>query len=290
MADFCNRLLIDSRWRTPASVSSTSFTIDLREALQCTGDTVCHVRTACFPVSWWTSAPGRDRLALRLMLEGAPEQAMQRYDLFVPVQQGYHNGYDFAEAMQQALKEATADVSDVQWEVIYIPAQNRIVAQWGDQPAPARSFQFFGEADLRALPDWSGPAFDSSNPGLLDDVLRMNGSSGGVNVGAGTWVSGLYDASAGIHQVFLRSSLGRSLANGPRPVIDRDVLCCINVTEGYGEVQAYQSTSNHYDFTPVYFEVSQLISFRLTDYRGRVVDLAGGEFSCELLFHQYPHA
>ena len=70
MADFCNRVLVDSRWRLPESASSTDFALDLKDSLQCVGDTVCHVRTACFPICWWTSDIGRDRLALRVTLGG----------------------------------------------------------------------------------------------------------------------------------------------------------------------------------------------------------------------------
>ena len=285
MGDFCNRLYIDSRWRTPDSLSSTDFTINLVQGLECVSDTVLHVRSACFPISWWTSAAGRDRLALRVTLRGT------RRDLFVPIPLGHYNGFDFAEAMEAALNGVwSRDSNAPTWTAAYISAQNRIVVQWGEQAEPARSFQFFSEPELAALTDWAGPPFNKAAPGLLDDVLRMTGASGGLNVNAATWVSGLYDASAGIHQVFLHSSLGRSLANGPRPGMDRDVIAVFNVSgASYGDVLGYESMGHTYDFSPAYHETAKDPHFRLTDYRGRTVDLAGGELSCEILLYPHPN-
>ena len=135
------------------------------------GDSVCHVRTACFPICWWTSDDGRDRLALRVTLGNV------RRDLFVTIPHSHYNGFDMAEAMQEALDAATGTLQGAPtWTVSYISAQNRLVAQWGEAATPPRSFQLFSEAELLALPDWRGPSFGA--PGLMDDMLKPAPAAG----------------------------------------------------------------------------------------------------------------
>ena len=69
MSEFITRLYIDSRRRTVDSASPTDFSVDIQDHLNCAGDTVVHVRRACFPATWWTVEPGRDKLAMRVWIQ-----------------------------------------------------------------------------------------------------------------------------------------------------------------------------------------------------------------------------
>lgn len=290
MSEFCNRLYIDSRGRTAYSASPTDFSIDLVEGLSCQSDTVCHVRACSFPNSWWTVAPQRDRLALRLEL---PDRDL-RICIFIQLQHGYFDGFSFAEMMEAELNKATEAFilpELPQWTVLFIASETRVVAQFGDELLPHRRWQFLSEQELIAAKQagtWTGPDFNPSTLDLVDDVLRMGQSSGGINVGPEKWVSGHYDAQV-IHDLYIHSDLGRPLTNGPRLGIDKDVIARIPVTSPHNDVCHYESFAHQYDFIPVYFASNKILRFTITDYKGRVVDLAGGgDVVLELLFYNHP--
>ena len=74
------------------------------------------------------------------------------------------------------------------------------MAQWGDEAAPARTWQFLSQPDLAAVAyAWTGPPYNPQNPQTVDDVLRMSSPGATYTVtNNGTWASGYYDSLAGI--------------------------------------------------------------------------------------------
>lgn len=288
MSEFIARLYIDSRHRTVDSASPTDFSIDLRDNLNCAGDTVVHVRSVSFPVTWWTVEPGRDKLAVRVWVPSANVAAAN----LITLQPGYHDGHSFAQMMKDSLDGWTSmlGLDSLEWDCLYVAEENRIVVQWGDTADPPRTWQFLSQTDLASIQyAWTGPAYDPQNPGTVDDVMRMGSPGSTYTVtNDGTWVSGYYDSMAGIHELYMHSTLAQFKASGPRPGVDRDVLCRVPILVGHGEINAYEAYGHSYDFSPCYYASQKILSFRITDYRGRVVDLHGGEISLELLFYAHP--
>ena len=141
MSEFITRLYIDSRRRAVVdSVSATDFAIDLRDNLNCAGDTVCHVRSASFLATWWTVKPGRDKLAARVWVPSANVAAAT----FIELQPGYHDGHAFAEMMKERLNawSNTLVVNHLEWDCLYVAEENRVAAQWGEAVEPAHTWQF----------------------------------------------------------------------------------------------------------------------------------------------------
>ena len=140
MSEFIARLYIDSRHRTVDSASPTDFSIDLRDSLNCAGDTVCHVRSASFPATWWTVEPERDKLAVRAWVPSANVAAAA----LIEPQPGYHDGHSFAEMMKERLNawDMKPGFRAPEWDCLYVSEENRIVVQWGDTAAPERTWQF----------------------------------------------------------------------------------------------------------------------------------------------------
>ena len=288
MSEFITRLYIDSRHRAVDSATPTDFSIDLRDNLNCAGDTAVHVRSASFPAAWWTLEPGRDKLAVRAWVPSANVAAAT----FLELQPGFHDGHSFADMLKERLNawDMKPGFRAPEWDCLYVPEENRIVVQWGDEAEPARTWQFLSQTDLATIAfAWTGPPYNPQNPETVDDVLRMSAPGSTYTVtDNGTWVSGYYDSLAGIHELYLHSTLAQFKASGPRPGVDRDVLCRVPILVGHGEINAYEAHGHTYDFSPCYYASQKILTFRLTDYRGRVVDLHGGELSLELLFHARP--
>ena len=124
------------------SASPTDFSIDLRDNLNCAGDTVVHVRSASFPATWWTVEPGRDKLAVRAWI---PTENIAAATL-LELQHGFHDGPSFADMMTERLnnwaKTLKTGFTAPEWDCLYVPGENRIVVQWGDNDSPARTWQF----------------------------------------------------------------------------------------------------------------------------------------------------
>ena len=54
----------------------------------------------------------------------------------------------------------------------------------------------------------------------------------------GTWVSGYYDSTAGVHELYMHSTLAQFKASGPRPGVDCDVLRRVPILVGHGEINS----------------------------------------------------
>ena len=129
-----------------------------------------------------------------------------------------------------------------------------------------RSWAFLSASDLRkptlrwvtgtgGINTIAGPFFDPSNPQLCDDVLHLEGTTFTVS-NYTIWISGYYDALAGIHELYLHSDLSQFRSAGPRLKEDRDVICRIPVEVDHGYLNHYRSYGHQFDFTPCY-NVSQ---------------------------------
>ena len=285
MSEFLTSLYVDSRARSATSRSPTDFTLQLESGLNCQADTVMNVSSVSFPVTWWTIEPGvRDRVAVQLFV---PDMTL-RISGFATLQPGFYDGISFAEELEKKLNDIVEQYTELpKWTCIYIPAENRIVVQWGEERTPTRTWQFLSAEDMAVTQAWTGPAYDRSNPRLCDDVLRMNDLTYTVS-NNGTWVSGYFDSLAGVHVAYLHSDLGQYKTVGPRIREDKDVICRIPIEAAHGDLNHYRSYGFTYDFTQVYHADQSTLRFYLTDHKGQVIDLHGGEISFELIFHAYP--
>ena len=285
MSEFLTSLYVDSRARAATSRSPTDFQLQLESGLNCQADTVMNVASVSFPITWWTIEPEvRDRVAVQLFV---PDMTL-RISGFATLQPGFYDGISFAEQLEEQLNKLTEQYTELpKWTCLYVTAENRVVVQWGEERLPTRSWQFMSEKDMAVTQSWTGPAFDRSYPRLIDDVLRMNDMTYTVS-NNGTWVSGYFDSLAGVHVAYLHSDLGSYKTVGPRMVEDKVVICRIPIESAHGDLNHFRSYGHTYDFVQVFHADANNLRFYLTDHKGRVIDLHGGELSRELIFHAYP--
>ena len=286
MSEFITNIFIDSRFRS--SGTGSDFSIELPENLSTAGNTCLHVAAVSFPVTFWTVEDGvRDRVALKLSI---PSQRVS-LDTFVEVQRGQYDGFNFAEALQTSLNAIEiAGVDLPTWEVLYVPSENRLVIQWGEEAAPARRWQFVSEKQLRSENFlWTGPPYDPQNLHLLDQVIRLESDPYPV-IDQGTYVTGYFDSYAGISEVYLQSvtlscykSLGPSLNS-------RSTIARVPVEAEHGATAHWVSMGYTFDFLPVPYLSARRIDFKLCDATGQAINLHGGTISFHLRFHDYPNS
>ena len=284
MSEFITNIFVDSRFRQ--SGTGSDFTLELPENLSTAGNTCLHVAAVSFPVTFWTVEAGvRDRIALQLYV---PSMNVA-LSTFVEVQQGQYDGFNFAEALQTSLNRIRVPgVTLPTWEVLYVPSENRLVIQWGEQTTPTRSWQFVSEKQLQLnQARWTGPSYDPQNLHLLDKVIRLEAEPYPV-ANDYTYATGYYDSYAGISEVYLQSiTLSCYKSLGPM-LTTRSTIARIPVEAEHGATAHWVSMGHSFDFLPVPYLSARQLDFKLCDAKGQAINLHGGTISFHLRFHDYP--
>ena len=283
MSEFITSLYVDSRFRSTGTGSD--FVIELPENLACASNTVAHVAAVSFPVTFWTVEAGvRDRLAIQL---SAPDQNI-RISTFATLQPGQYDGFSFQTALKDALDEVLLGYALPKWDVLYVPAENRLVIQWGDEKAPRRFWRFISERQLREQTvTWTGAAYDPFNLHLIDSIISLEDYPEEI-VLDGTYVTGYFDSSAGISVAYLHSTLASFRSVGPQKSA-RNVIARVPIEAGHGSTAHWVDMGHTYAFTPVYNCSLARLSFSLCDAAGRPLDLHGGDVSLHIRFHDSPN-
>ena len=284
MSEFITNIFVDSRFRQ--SGTGSDFTLELPENLSTAGNTCMHVAAVSFPVTFWTVEAGvRDRIALQLYV---PSLSVA-LSTFVEIQQGQYDGFTFAEALQTSLNRIRVPGKTLPtWEVLYVPSENRLVIQWGELAAPARSWQFVSEKQLQlGQAQWTGPSYDPQNLRLLDKVIRLEAEPY-PSANEETYVTGYFDSYAGISEVYLQSiALSCYKSLGPM-LTTRSTIARIPIEAEHGATAHWVSMGHTFDFLPVPYLSARQLDFRLCDAKGQAINLHGGTISFHLRFHDYP--
>lgn len=284
MSELITNIFVDSRFRQ--SGTGSDFTLELPENLSTAGNTCMHVAAVSFPVTFWTVEEDvRDRIALQLYV---PDRNVA-LSTFVEVQQGQYDGFTFAEALQTSLNRIRVPGPPLPaWEVLYVPSENRLVIQWGEEVAPTRSWQFVSEKQLQLnRANWTGPSYDPQNLHLLDKVIRLEAEPYPV-ANEDTYVTGYFDSYAGISEVYLQSiTLSCYKSLGPM-LTTRSTIARIPIEADHGATAHWVSMGHTFDFLPVPYLSARQLDFRLCDAKGQAINLHGGTISFHLRFHDYP--
>ena len=278
MSEFVQVLRLDSKYRV--SGTGSQFEVELADNLQCGPSTVCHVAAVSFPVSMMTIEEGiNDRFYHRVYADGGA------HDTWLIIPPGFYDGPTFA-SMLQALLNTQSHAGWALWIVEWNPGSGNLAIQWGTDPAPDRSWEIVSEdALMNRSWDWHGPPYDVTNPMTCANVLRIEAEPTTI-IDNEIYETGVFDAMADYHVVYLHSNLTNYKSSGPR-VGDRDVVARVPVEVGYGSTNHWHPTGSPHEFFPVYGVALKNIRFSLTDVRGTPLSLHGGNVSIELYFNDF---
>ena len=280
MSEFAQVLRLDSKYRI--SGTGSSFEIELADNLQCGPSTVCHVAAVSFPVAMLTIEEGiNDRFYYRYYIDNASTSDW----LVLPP--GFYDGPTFATVLEHLLNDAQRlEPTWPTWTVTWNPGLGNLSIQWGAGAAPDRTWEIVSEdALINRSWDWSGPPYNVSNPMTCANVIRIEAEPSNVAEND-VYETGVFDAMADYHVVYLHSNLTTYRSSGPRQG-DRDVIARIPVQAGYGSTNHWQPTGSPHEFFPVYGLSLKNIRFTLTDSRGIPLNLHGGNMSVELYFNDF---
>ena len=90
--------------------------------------------------------------------------------------------------------------------------------------------------------DWQGPAYDVTNPMTCANVLRIEAEPTTI-IDNEIYETGVFDAMADYHVVYLHSNLTNYRSSGPR-VGDRDVIARVPLEVGYGSTNHWHPTQD----------------------------------------------
>lgn len=281
MSEFVQCLRLDSQFRT--SGTGSNFQIELADNLQCGPTTQCFVSAVSFPASFFTIEYNVNDRVYLVEIFGAT-----KYNRVVYLQPGDYSGPTFAPMLENALNGKDSfnarDQTLPAYDVFWAAAEGRFVIQMGDAETPTRSWQFLSDSQLASGLVWQSPApaYDTVNPRSANNVIRLE-SDPGLTINNGTYVTGIFDADADWHVLYLHSDLTSFKSSGPRKA-DRDVIARIPVTVSRGYMNHWEAVGHAYQTIPVPSISLKNLRFTLTNARGDVVDLHGGNISIELWF------
>ena len=270
-----NRVLIDSRFRTPDSKSTSDFRVELPEGLQMGEQMACVTCDISLPVTWYTIETNvNDKLYFRIYEEEDGVITYKDYIMQLPSRN--YNRTQVAETLTAGFLAMNVPLSaseDIfRNEIrIFLPTTSPL------------SFMIFTNTDLRSRCNntWLGEYYIPSNPQSINDMLANSERDMKRYDALNRFQSGRFRIVPHPVLYIVCPQLGTFGNLGPQG--ERDILKKILVTADQNELMFEQ-----YINIDDYVDVSKLsvrnISFKLTDVYGNVIDLHGRDWSFTLLF------
>ena len=283
MESYPKVIRIDSRYRKPDSGSSSDFRYELPVTVNFPEGTRCYVSAVSLPNSWFNVDAGlSDKLYVVETRTVAGAQI--RRCRVVQLDAGNYSSLSLPTALAEKLN-AGRSFTAVQYQVDYVGARGvlklQLVSMSGASDATAR-FQLPSEDELLSASwkaaNWTGTAdaYDAADVDTMGDLLRLPATSAPVSAQE----TGLLNV-APTDVLYLHSNLAGFDGYGPRG--EQDIIQRIAVTVSYGYTLHYVASGSDSEHFAVSGSVREL-SISLTNVRGRVIDLHGGQMSLELTF------
>jgi hypothetical protein len=271
---YINKIMVDSRFKTPSSISSTNFTIELNENIQLPDRTGCIVTDVVVPRTWYAVNSTNNRLYFRITKTNS-----ERHDYIATLNTQNYTLFNMATGLIAAINEASgADYFNA------TPDANTGKIKLSIKDNTVQSFSIFTDADLRTRCNqtWRGPYYNNTNLLSINSVLRNDDQQPlQLHTTSTPFYTGVVDL-IGIHTIYITSSSLTTYNNigsrGERNILKK-VLCSV----GFGEL-ILENTFLDKDYTDVSNRPLKTLDFRVVDVYGNDVDLNGGHVSFSLLF------
>jgi hypothetical protein len=279
------KIYVDSLFKLPESLTSSSFKIELPFAITMPDNAAFTVDEICIPHAWYNIESNiNDKLYMHTLND--LNNTYNRNSKVITIPSGNYTG-DLLKTILQSLI-TTAFVSVGQFEVLYDTTTFSISIKVA-MGNTVISFWLLSDKEIATLYNglWSlsgAGAFDRSNPASMNDVLRNYGDYAGVtpeNTAASPYKSGFLNFQ-GINNIYLSSpNLGSFMTLGPRG--DQTIIKKIPVSSEFGYMIIDRSYSQH-DYLECGKTTIRTLEFNLKDSKGRFVPLHNANISFSLVF------
>jgi len=265
------RIFIDSRHRTPESLNSSDFTVELNENIELPRGSRIRLHDVSLPYAWRTVEAGvNDRLYLETRATG---QAPTYTRLQIPV--GQYDGRALATQLGLLMNGAKPP----QW------AGTPFAVAYNDQTGclsvvlagtVGGTWTLWPDLAVANSPFWTG--VDKTRLSSFNRNLRISSLQ---TFGPGeAWVSQFLDLRT-VSDVYVHCNLSTG-SIGPQWGM-RSCLAKIAVSSGYGYIITADGSS--WEYAECASSMVQRISLRLADASGATVPLHGCDWSCCITFN-----
>ena len=294
MALPCKKVFIDTKHKTPDSVDTSNFKIELPDTLYMPNNTVFYITDLAIPHSWFTIDNGWNRLYLQVSDTSSTASTKPNECRIIVLQNGSYSITTLASQIQLQANAAFATSSipthfsvsaDIQTNTITItPVVSTILAKvLTDQDLKTGMANLVINGWSGA---WTGPAYDHNNPEDINELLGNTSGSGTFFSGSVPFVSGYVDLQY-IKNVYLHSAnLGNfqtvmANARGSRNIIKK------NPVSAPDNQMIIYSESSSADWLECSKQTFKTLEFVLRDARGNQIPLHNSNVSFSIVFEKY---
>jgi len=267
----CNKVYIDSRFKTFESASNTDFKFELPDDLYMPPNTKCYIDEITIPITYYSVESNmNDKLYFRLMSSSSAIIS----DKIITLDPQNYDIESFRDALQAKLNTA---YGSGKFTVEGSKRTNVLIIRITTN----ENFQLFSDFDLivgSAL--WTGVSYNVTNlQSFNNNMKNAEGRSNVCNLSS-PFVSGFVDF-LNLHSLYLHSNI--SSYNSMNHTGKCNVVKKICVTTSWGFLQNDVVVMEN-DYTDVSNRILKTLEFSLRDVYGNVVPLHGANISFTLRF------
>jgi hypothetical protein len=272
------KIYVDTRYRTPDSVSTSNFRIELPYSVELPDNSTFQLTDICIEHSWLTVETGINDQLYFAIAPGASPGMVSGYVMRLPSQN--YTGTTLASKIQTLLQTQSYD-----FQASYDANTNTITIT-----SSTLSFKLLTDDDMgyQDIPTWvGGITVDYTNLRSANDLLRnYRGRSKTYGLQAGSndvfsYTSGFLDLQP-IRNIFISSpNLGSFTTLGSRG--EAGIICKVPVNADFGYMVICNIIAAH-DFLNCSKQSLRTIEFNLRDVKGNYIPLHGGHCSFSIVF------
>jgi len=272
------KIYVDTRYRTPDSISTSNFKIELPYTVEMPNNSTFYITDICIEHSWLTVETGiNDTMYIRALSYAGQQQ--QLFDVIIVLPSQNYTGSTLAAAIQSSLNTQLEAGLPV-FTAVYNANPNTITIN----NVQNFYFQILTDPELatKLSNTWTGPAYDPTNPRSANDLLRnYAGTSPVYGKDKGPFVSGFLDLQP-IRNIFISSpNLGSFNTLGSKG--EANIICKVPVNADFGYLILANIIAPH-DFLNCSKQTLRTIEFHIKDVKGNYIPLHGGHCSFSIVF------
>ena len=277
------KVYIDSKYTTPDSISSSDFSIELPEVLNCPDDTCFYVTELSIPRSWYVIEYGINNLLY--LWYGEKDTPTNNYCFTVPITPGnYTSGVDMATEFQTAMNTATNNTKYPSiFTCTYNSKQNTIHISTGYTNL---KFKILKPKDIASNfgGNWTGAIpINTSHPSEVNEILsNLEGYSGTYDTNT-PFISGALCMQP-FRNVYLHSNVLGSFDTISVGLNQNTIIKKIPVTTSGLNEYFFDDVVLFNDYLDCSKQMLKKIDFQLKSSRGDIIPLHGANISFTLVF------
>ena len=270
------KIYIDSKYKTPDSISDSNFKFQLPQSVTLPDDTSFFLSDVCIPHSWYTISDFNCNLYLRTF-DG---NGVQSDHILTLAKQSY-NGATFATQLSSKIQNATSIAPTVSYDV----TKNTLSLYIG-----SLEFQFLTDKELQdpaALTlggfAWNGASYDKDDLKSANNVISNTGnqSAAYINTNAKQCILNLQP----IRNVYIKSpNLGNFNTLGARG--EQDIIKKIPVNNNYSEMIFSDYNAGVADMLDCSKQTLRQLHFIITNVDGVEIPFNNHHVSFSVVFHK----